>query len=207
MSKLRQIQRADRESRILSAALRKFRADGYNRSRIEDIAEVAEVSVGTVYNYYCTKGDILIAAVTLEVEEVLAEGQVLVDHPPEDLSEAILALTYCYYDHSLNYLNKDMWRRVLGVAIEAGDTQNGRRYAELDAKLIVQVGDLVRRFQQNGEIDPDLDAAALGRVLFHNLNQLFITFVTDDAMTLENLRQQATTLTMPLAKLLIGTMK
>lgn len=50
MSKLRQIQRADRESRILSAALRKFRADGYNRSRIEDIAEVAEVSVGTVYN-------------------------------------------------------------------------------------------------------------------------------------------------------------
>ena len=56
-------------------------------------------------------------------------------------------------------------------------------------------------------IDPDLDAAALGRVLFHNLNQLFITFVTDDAMTLENLRQQATALTMPLAKLLIGTMK
>jgi hypothetical protein len=39
------------------------------------------------------------------------------------------------------------------------------------------------------------------------LNQLFITFVTNDAMTLESLRQQATALTMPLAKLLIGTMK
>jgi len=202
MKKLRERQKADREKRILSAAVQKFRADGYKRARIEDLAEAADVSVGTVYNYYGTKGDILIAAVAMEVEEVLAEGQALVDDPPRDLCEALLTLTFCYYDHSLHYLTKEMWRRAMGLAIEAPDTPNGRHYAELDARLAAQVGDLVRRFQLDGVIAPDLDAQAVGRVLFNNLNQLFIAFVTDDAMTLETLRAEATDLTAPIARLL-----
>jgi AcrR family transcriptional regulator len=202
---LRERQKAEREKRILSAAVHRFRADGYRHARIEDLAEAADVSVGTVYNYYGTKGDILIAVVSMEVEEVLAEGQALVDCPPGDLCEALLALTICYYDHSLHYLTKEMWRQAIGLSIEAPDTPNGRRYAELDARLAAQVGDLIHRFQEAGGIAPDLDAEALGRVLFHNLNQLFTAFVTDDAMTLDALRAEAIALTTPIARLLQGT--
>ena len=39
-----------------------------------DLAAVAGVLVGTVCNYYVTKSDILIACVTLEVEEELLAG-------------------------------------------------------------------------------------------------------------------------------------
>ncbi|MBW4708387.1 TetR/AcrR family transcriptional regulator [Roseobacter sp. YSTF-M11] len=202
MGTLRERQKADREKRILSAAVHKFRANGYKRVRIEDLAEAAEVSVGTVYNYYGTKGDILIAIVTMEVEEVLAEGQALVDNPPTDPGEALLALTFCYYDHSLNYLTKEMWRRAMALSIEAPDTPNGRRYATLDTKLAKQVGDLLCRFQQQGKLAPELDAPALGRVVFNNLNQSFIDFVTDDSMTLDNLRANVTALTTPIAQLL-----
>ena len=51
----------------------------------------------------------------------------------------------------------------------------------------------------------DLDATTLGGVLFHNLNQLFISFVTDNGMTLGYLDEDATALTVPIATLLIGT--
>jgi len=202
MTTLRERQKADRERRILSAAVHKFRADGYKRARIEDLAEAADVSVGTVYNYYGTKGDILIAAVAMEVEEVLAEGQAILENPPDDPCEALLALTFCYYDHSLHYLTKEMWRRAMGLSIEAPDTPNGRRYAALDAKLAAQVGDMVRRFQTDGKVAAEIDAAAIGQVLFNNLNQLFIGFVTDDAMTLDSLRAEAAALTRPIAQLL-----
>lgn len=205
MANLRQRQKAEREKRILSAAVHRFRADGYRQARIEDLAEAADVSVGTVYNYYGTKGDILIAVVAMEVEEVLAEGQALLDAPPGDLCEALLALTFCYYDHSLHYLTKEMWRQAIGLSIEAPDTPNGRRYAELDARLAAQVGDLIGRFQSEGAIARDVEAEALGRVLFHNLNQLFIAFVTDDAMSLDALRAEASALTTPVAQLLQGT--
>ena len=202
MGTRRERQKADREKRILSAAVRKFRANGYKAVRIEDLADAAEVSVGTVYNYYGTKGDILIAIVTMEVEEVLAEGQALVDDPPKDPGDALLALTFCYYDHSLNYLTKEMWRRAMALSIEAPNTPNGQRYAALDAKLAQQVADLLRRFQDRGQMASEMDANALGRVLFNNLNQSFTAFVIDDNMSLNDLRAVMTALTKPIAQLL-----
>ena len=71
---LRARQKALRHERILDAALQLFREAGYDAVRTEDIAAAADVSVGTLYNYFENKGDLLLALVTLEVEEVLEQG-------------------------------------------------------------------------------------------------------------------------------------
>lgn len=202
MAGLREKQKADRERRILTAAVTRFRADGYRSVRIEDLAEVAEVSVGTVYNYYRNKGDILIATVAMEVEEVLASGARIVANPPNGVDDALLKLIFEYYDHSLEYLSKEMWRTAMALSIAAPDTPNGRRYGELDALLAAQVVDLIEALQQRGEARADLDAEALGQLIFNNLNQMFIEFVKDDGMTLETLRQSVEAQTRPLARLM-----
>jgi AcrR family transcriptional regulator len=204
MAGLRERQKADRERRILRAAVTRFRADGYRSVRIEDLAEMAEVSVGTVYNYYQTKGDILIATVAMEVEEVLEAGAAIVADPPPGAETALLALIFQYYDHSLEYLSKEMWRMAMALSIEAPGTPNGRRYSELDQRLAAQVTDLVRALQARGEVRGDLDAQALGELLFNNLNQMFIEFVKDDAMTLDTLRDRVAAQTRPVARLMAG---
>lgn len=129
MAGLREKQKADRERRILEAAVTRFRADGYRSVRIEDLAEMADVSVGTVYNYYQTKGDILIATVAMEVEEVLTTGAAIVANPPMGVDRALLTLIWGYYDHSLEYLSKEMWRTAMALAIDAPGTPNGLRYS------------------------------------------------------------------------------
>lgn len=202
MTGLRERQKADRERRILSAAVTRFRADGYRSVRIEDLAQMAEVSVGTVYNYYRNKGDILIATVAMEVEEVLASGADIVADPPAGADHALLALIFQYYDHSLEYLSKEMWRTAMALSIEAPGTPNGRRYSELDRRLAAQVTELVRALQSRGEVRPDLDAEAIGQVVFNNLNQMFTEFVKDDGMTLESLREGVARQTGPLARLI-----
>lgn len=202
MAGLRERQKADRERRILSAAVTKFRAEGYRSVRIEDLAEIAEVSVGTVYNYYQTKGDILIATVAMEVEEVLASGAEIVRDPPPGPEDALLSLIFSYYDHSLEYLSKEMWRTAMALAIEAPGTPNGQRYAALDARLSEQVTDLIRALQARGEVRPEVDPEAMGQMIFNNLNQMFIDFVKEDAMTLETLRDRVAAQTCPLARLI-----
>lgn len=204
MAGLRERQKADRESRILRAAVTRFRADGYRSVRIEDLAEMAEVSVGTVYNYYQTKGDILIATVAMEVEEVLEAGAAIVADPPPGADAALLALIFQYFDHLLEYLSKEMWRTAMALSIEAPGTPNGRRYSDLDARLARQVTDLVRALQARGEVQAELDARALGELIFNNLNQMFIEFVKDDAMTLSTLRDRVAAQTRPLARLIAG---
>lgn len=202
MTGLRVRQKADREQRILTAAGTCFRAQGYRSVRMEDLAEIAQVSVGTVYNYYATKGDILIATVAMEVEEVLASGQDLVADPPRGVERALLALIFQYYDHSLEYLSKEMWRMAMALSITAPGTPNGRRYHELDQKLAAQVTDLIRRLQQRGEIRAGVDAAPLGQLVFNNMNMMFMDFVRDETMTLDALRRAVAEQTGSLARMM-----
>jgi len=202
MSGLRERQKADRHRRILNAAVTLFREGGYRAARIEDVAELAEVSPGTVYNYYGSKGDILFATVTMEVEEVLAAGDAIVSGPPKGAAEALMALIGSYYDHSQEYLSKEMWRSAFALSVEAPHTPNGVRFSQLDAALSAQVVALIRRLQARGEVAADLDAQALGEVMFNNLNAMFMEFVKDDAMTLAHLKTQVARQIAPLARLI-----
>lgn len=202
MTGLRERQKADRTRRILEAASTLFRAQGYDAVRIEDIAAAAEVSAGTCYNYFSTKGDLLLAIVSMEVEEVVEAGRLLVDAPPPDIAQALGSLLRLYLDHSLHYLSKPMWRKAMAFSIEAPDTPFSRHYTELDAMLAAQVCDLLTALKARRLTRPDIDPVTLGQIVFNTLNQMFLEFVKQDAMPLAELHRQSDKQTASLAAVL-----
>lgn len=202
MAGLRARQKADRERRILHAAVTLFRADGYRAARIEDLAGLAEVSPGTVYNYYGSKGNILFATVAMEVEEVLGAGDAIVADPPEGVENALMRLISVYYDHSLQYLSKEMWRTAMALSIDAPHTPNSVRYSDLDRQLAAQVVALIARLQERGEVAVGLDVPAIGGVIFNNLNAMFTEFVKDEDMPLSQLKAQIARQTGALVRLI-----
>lgn len=202
MTGLRERQKANRTRRILEAAAQLFREAGYGAIRIDDIARVAEVSVGTFYNYFETKGDLLLAIVVMEVQEVLDSGTAIVANPPATVATALCRLIGSYYDHSLHYLSKEMWRTAMAITIEAPATPFSDRFTELDRLLAEQVCALIVELQARGIARPDIDPRAMGEVIFNNLNMMFIEFVKDDAMTLAALNAHVARQNAPLAALL-----
>ena len=202
MAGLREKQKADRTRRILEAASRLFREGGYGAIRIEDIAHAAEVSVGTLYNYFTNKGDLLLAIVSMEVEEVLESGKSIVADPPADVARALAALIGIYYDHSLFYLSKEMWRTAMAISIEAPETPFSALYTELDSKLAAQVCDLIRKLQSLGYARATVDAEAMGQIIFNNLNQMFTEYVKQDAMPLATLHERVARQTAALSLIL-----
>lgn len=189
MSGLREKQKADRDQRILKAATRLFREVGYDRTKIETIAAKARVSIGTVYNYYQNKGDLLVAIVSMEVNEVLRAGAELIQSPPAAVEDAVDALISIYLDHSLVYLNKEMWRHAMAISIRQPESPFGRRYSELDLSLAAQVCDLIEALQQHGLVKQGVDAKAAGETIFNNTNMMFTTFVKSEDMSLEVLKE------------------
>lgn len=202
MTGLRERQKAHRTRRILESASQLFRQVGYGAIRIDDIARAAEVSVGTCYNYFETKGDLLLAIVVMEVEEVLAAGAAIVTDPPPSVEQALSDLIGGYYDHSLHYLSKEMWRTALAITIDAPGTPFSTRFTELDHMLAAQVCALITALQSRGIARPDIDARAMGEVIFNNLNMMFVEYVKDDAMTLAALNAAVGRQNAPLAALL-----
>jgi AcrR family transcriptional regulator len=201
MSGLRAQKKADKNRRILAAATTLFRKVGYDSARIEDIAEMADISVGTFYNYYKNKGDMLMATVSMEVEEVLAAGEGIIGQKHDQVANALFELIGKYYDHSLTYLSKEMWRTAMSLSIAQPETPFSKRYTALDHRLSKQVCDLFRSLQDRGIVRKDVDCTALGELVFNNVNMMFIEFVKDEEMDIDGLKQRVALQNQPVASL------
>lgn len=202
MSGLRAQKKADKNRRILEAATTLFRKVGYDSARIEDIAEMAGVSVGTFYNYYKNKGDMLMATVSMEVEEVLAAGEGIIAKKHDQVASALFDLIGKYYDHSLTYLSKEMWRTAMSLSIAQPETPFSKRYTALDHRLSKQVCDLFRSLQDRGIVRKDVDCTALGELVFNNVNMMFIEFVKDEDMDVDGLKASVAKQNLPVASLI-----
>ena len=190
MTGLRERQKAGRRKDILAAASLLFRRDGFTATSIDQIAGRAHLSAGTVYNYFGSKGDLLLALVALDGEEVRTAGAAVLADPPRDPMAAVRRLLESYLDHSLVHLDKGLWRQMMGTALYYAETPIGAGYRALDRALIDQVAGLCRALQLRGDIPAKVDCGDAGEVLFYVCNSLFMDFVADDAIALPNLKRR-----------------
>lgn len=186
MAGLRERHKADRERRILKAASRLFRQSGYERTKIERIAEAADVSTGTIYNYYRNKGDLLVAIVAMEVNEVLRSGERHIAGRHRSVQDSVNTLVANYIEHSLVYLSKEMWRHAMAIATQQPETPFGVIYAGLDTRMASQVCSLFDKLKTLDLIVQSVDTTAAGELIFNNLNMMFTIFVKSEAMAVED---------------------
>lgn len=203
MAGLRAKHKADRHQRIVEAAARLFRTQGYDTVKMEAIAAAAEVSIGTIYNYYKNKGDLLVAIVSMEVHEVLAAGERVIADPPRNAEKAVAKLIANYIEHALVYLSKEMWRQAMAITTQQPDSPSGVAYNELDEALARQTSKLIKKLQTLGLAQVGVDAQAIGELIFNNTNMMFTIFVKQEAMSvatlLTRIRRQNRTLVQAIA--------
>lgn len=179
MAGLREKQRRKREERILRTAMRLFQKDGFEATRMERVAEVAEVSVGTLYNYHANKHDLLGALVRREVETILETGAAIVANPPDDLHTALNTLMDNYAGHGLSDLTREMWRAAMGHSIAQPESAFGQSFGKLDDDIVEQMTSALRTMIARGMVDPDTDADRTGRLLFDIMDRRFVHHVTN----------------------------
>ncbi|WP_374652918.1 TetR/AcrR family transcriptional regulator [Dongia sp.] len=182
MTGLRERQKAGRRRDILAAASQLFRKNGFADTSVEAIAALAEVGTGTVYNYFSSKGDLLMALVALDGEQVRAKGKRYIASVSGDAATALYGLLAIYIDHSLVHLTKELWRNAMATAVTQAESPFGTGYAENDRMLAAQVGELVAALQAAGKVRGDLNATTAGAALFILVNGLFMQFVARDRM-------------------------
>lgn len=189
MSGLRESQKAQREQRILQAAERRFREQGYEQTRIEDVAREARISVGTVYNYFANKSDLLLTLVTIHDDFISQEIDDLIKAPPKDLLEGVCGFFCAMSRHSLEHLGRENWRHLYGIAITQRQSILGQRFAKLNTRLQERIVRLLTAMQAAGLLSSDCEIPKLGGVLYRVETMLYMELVASDEMSFEDYRE------------------
>jgi len=183
---LRKRQKLDRSKRILEVARTRFQNEGYGKVTIESIAAEADVSAVTVYNYYETKANLLLALVKESDVRLISQLNCLIDELPIDIRDAVASFGQIMRRHAITYLTKSTWREVLAASILEGGKQFGHTYRDLDRTLIELMLVLVKAYQRRGTLSGDIDSDTLADTLFAVQNIRFFLFISDENQTEED---------------------
>ena len=159
---------------------------GYDAVTIESIAAQADVSAVTVYNYYETKANLLLALVKESDVRLIAQLNHLANKLPDDICDAVAEFGRIMRGHAMTYLAKSTWREVLAASILEGGKKFGHTYRDLDQALIDLMSNIVRAYQRTGSLSCDINADSLADTLFEMQNIRFFLFISDEDQTEED---------------------
>jgi len=158
---------AKTRERLLEAAKQVFEEDGFLDARISDIAQRAEVAHGSFYYYFESKEEIF-REVAAAVDEQLSAplGHVILASSKVPARERIREAISRHFE---SYRAE---ARLMGVIEEVSrhDEQVNAMRMERHRRYAEQIAESIRRLQQHGLADPELDpvvaAAALGALTY-----------------------------------------
>ncbi len=175
---------------IRAAAYELFRKKGYDDTRMEEIAEFADLSVGTLYNYFPSKGELLLSLIADSDDRYLREGRAMVAEPPRSAEIALAEIMVLATEHCVRHLGKSVWRHVSASSIANAGSTFGLQYDTTTKKHEKLVVDMLQALQTRGQIRQNLELQDAAHFLFSMKSKLFINFVSNDEMQIEQHREE-----------------
>lgn len=155
---LRQSQKAATRQRVLAAARELFARQGYEASTVRQIANLAGVSVGSVFTSFASKGDILSEVMKDRLEGLYAELDRVIPHLRGSTADRLRSMFAIHFAFELRQIQ--LFLAHLAAAYDwtlgSGATPYGR-----NARLQQLILDCLTRGVTAGDVDPATDLRAV----------------------------------------------
>jgi AcrR family transcriptional regulator len=153
------------KERILAAAERFFIAENsYDETTIREIADKADVGIGTVYNHFNTKAHILVELVKRHIKSLKLRMAMAI--PESGTGAEKIGALLGFFDELRHDPMLVLWRRRPLIQIDMEQVNPEREESFSDFQRIV--ADILRSGAADGTLrpadDPDLSAAVLMRI-------------------------------------------
>lgn len=158
-------ERLARREEILDAARQVFSARGFEKAKLEEIAEVAELGKGTIYNYFKNKEELFVSVIVRGIKrfQEFVSQAVQEQRSPEDKVSAYIDASFAFFEHhrqlfSIFELEKSNLARSLSEEMN-------QTFCEKEAGLIQFLEQLIFEGVQTGEFKP-VDSRKLAQTIF-----------------------------------------
>jgi AcrR family transcriptional regulator len=164
---------------LLDAALQVFSNKGYAATRLEDIAEAANVTRGAIYHHFGSKAELFAALITdashygdQAVSQAIQEGGTFLD-----VTRRVLVYTLKLLDENTRF------RETLALSLfhsSDSDELAGLNLIKTQQGLetVAQITGFFKSGQEQGALRSDLDSAVAARAFLAYQNGLALLYLT-----------------------------
>jgi len=185
---LRETNKVSRQKRIVANAARFFSSIGYDLTAIEMVAERSNVSPATIYNNFDNKIGLLLAVLIDEGEGVEQIGETIIAQRQRNDVDIIYKLIELYVDHPMEFMNKSCWRQALAASTASSHKKFSQEYHNVDRKLKAQLIRVMHALKDEQVFITEWDSQSLGEIIWNNVNQMFTDFISDEPMSIQELK-------------------
>ena len=129
------ISRKERETQlrrqiILEAAEKMFLSEGYEETTMDEIANEAEFSKGTVYKYFVSKDELYIAIGSKAYDLIIKYTKDFIEKEEPGMKQ-LMAIGYAYYEFTKDYPNYASIFHDIAVKLPDIDTKPEKKLSEI----------------------------------------------------------------------------
>ncbi len=170
MASKRENNRIQRRDKILNSAIQAFRENGYQNTRMETVAEMSGLAIGTLYNYYRNKGDLLLAILTLDFQEERDRIKALAEDSNLTLDTCARQVVLTFFEGSFTLVDRHMLREAIATLIHDPSTQFAKAYQKDIARFQRDLKNLFRIVAERSPDAQDIDTDFFAETLFSAVN-------------------------------------
>ena len=164
-----------------------------------EIAEAADVSHQTLYNYFDGKAAIVLGILRDHMAVLNEQIDAIVDKPPRDLLRTLSRLLKAIFDN-VERRDRRLWREIIALSFHdapAFVAPFAGYYADAERRLAA----LFERAQHDGLLSDEVDAALLAHSVYVFVEYGFLSYVMasepSTRATLSRVREQVRTMVAP----------
>lgn len=187
MTNLREKKKQDRQLRIKKAAIELFGTIGYEATTITKIAEKANLGVGTFYNYYKSKDQVLLSMISDKSEEFNIALDYAVKNRNSNILYSINLLVDIYYESFSTY-SKLLWREFISN-IFRNNTDIVNTIMDIDYLFVSKLKELIIHMKEDCVIKKDADELGTANTLYSIMLFQLIMYVLEENMDIINSRR------------------
>jgi AcrR family transcriptional regulator len=151
---------------ILDAARSLFAGKGFESATMEEIAERADVSKGTLYKYFPTKKTVVVSLFIRAQKEIATRSAAFLEaSDPSKPIETMVDFERVLNETGNELFSMDLWRLIYMERMTDRAVAPGVVLSQIADSIMSDRIELLGRMQRGGSLSPDIDTAVLARIL------------------------------------------
>ena len=176
---LKDKKKVKRRKRILAAATKLFQDRGYADTTINAIADKADVGVGTIYNYFSSKNEILLSIVAdIFIEK--KPDKIIYENDPARTAIRFLG----YYMDEFSIFEKEIWRGWFAALFQ--EPNLFERAYELDMKIVGELAGICEEMQAKRMITDKVPHLEIAKLLYTPFISLVMSYIMLENMDINS---------------------